>query len=367
MRPTCVTTLVAALACLVAAGPAGAASDPRIAALQSALRVQGHYAGIVDGVAGPETDVALRAFQRKAGLAADGVAGAQTRAALGPLGRPAFGTRDLRRGLVGWDVSALQFLLHRHGVLNGRVDGEFGASTDTAVRRFQGRAGLRADGIVGAATRTALAREVGARASAPARPATASPRAAPGDRRLTHVVRPGETLTSIAGRYSTSVPALARANGLDPARVLPVASRLRVPAPTAGPPAGQSLSVRLLLDRWAAHYGIDPRLLRALAWQESGFQNHVVSSAGAFGVMQVTPATWEFVELVLLRRKVERTVEGNVRVGAAFLAHLLRRFGGNERLALAAYYRGPEAVIRYGLGPETTRYVENVLALRQRM
>jgi N-acetylmuramoyl-L-alanine amidase len=183
----------------------------------------------------------------------------------------------------------------------------------------------------------------------------------------THVVRPGETLTGIASRYATSVAALARANGLDPARVLLVATRLRVPSGGGGPPAGHSLNVQLLLDRWAVHYGIDPRLLRALAWQESGFQNHVVSSAGAFGVMQVTPATWEFVELVLLGRKVERTVEGNVRVGAAFFAHLLRLFGGNERLALGAYYRGPEAVRRHGLGPETTRYVENVLALRRRM
>ena len=52
---------------------------------------------------------------------------------------------------------------------------------------------------------------------------------------------------------------------------------------------------------------------------------------------------------------------------AAFLANLLERFGGDERLALGAYYRGPAAVRKYGLGPETTRYVANVLALRQRM
>ena len=83
--------------------------------------------------------------------------------------------------------------------------------------------------------------------------------------------------------------------------------------------------------------------------------------------MQVTPATWEFVELVLVGRRIERTLEGNVRVGAAFLAHLLRQFGGDERLALGAYYRGPAAVRRHGLGPETRRYVENVLALRRRM
>jgi soluble lytic murein transglycosylase-like protein len=112
---------------------------------------------------------------------------------------------------------------------------------------------------------------------------------------------------------------------------------------------------------------VDERLVRALAWQESGHQNHVVSSAGARGVMQVTPATWEFVETVLIGRRIAATADGNIRVGTAFLAHLLRRFGGDQRLALAAYYRGPEAVRRYGVGPETARYVANVLALKSRL
>jgi soluble lytic murein transglycosylase-like protein len=118
---------------------------------------------------------------------------------------------------------------------------------------------------------------------------------------------------------------------------------------------------------WARHYGVDPRLVRALAWQESGHQNHVVSAAGARGVMQVTPATWDFVETVVVGKRIPHTADGNVRVGTAFLANLLERFGGDERLALGAYYRGPAAVRKYGLGPETTRYVANVLALRQRM
>ncbi|HVM17708.1 MAG TPA: peptidoglycan-binding protein [Gaiellaceae bacterium] len=360
MRRTRLALGVAALATLLpTAPPASAATNVQIAGLQSALRAYGHYRGPVDGIAGPQTRAAVRQFQHGKGLAVDGVAGPQTRAALGTLGQPLFGTRVLRRGAVGWDVSVLQFLLKRHGHLGAEPDGSYGPATTEAVRRFQARRGLAADGVAGPATFAALA--PGA-ALAPPTPAPAAPPALP-----THVVREGETLTAIAERYGTSVDRIARANGLDPARVLLVATRLRVPGPAPGPPAGQPLAVRLLLDRWAAHHGIDPSLLRALAWQESGFQNHVVSSAGAFGVMQVTPATWEFVEVVLLGRRVERTVEGNVRVGAAFLAHLLRLFGGDERLALGAYYRGPEAVRRHGLGPETTRYVENVLALRRRM
>jgi peptidoglycan hydrolase-like protein with peptidoglycan-binding domain len=357
MRQARLVVGVAALVWLLPAAPASAATNVQIAGLQTALRAYGHYAGPADGIAGPQTREAVKQFQLGKGLTVDGIAGPQTRAALGELGRPLFGRRVLAAGAVGWDVSVLQFLLRRHGALGGEPDGRFGPATARAVRRFQERAGLAVDGIAGPATFAAL--DPGAARAPLARPAaTAAP---------THVVRSGETLTAIAQRYATTVSRLAQANGIDPARVLPVAARLRVPAATGGPPAGQSLTVRMLLDRWAAHYRIDPALLRALAWQESGYQNHVVSPAGAFGVMQVTPATWEFVEVVLLGRKVERTVEGNVRVGAAFLAHLLRLFGGNERLALGAYYRGPAAVRRHGLGPETTHYVENVLALRPRM
>jgi soluble lytic murein transglycosylase-like protein len=54
-------------------------------------------------------------------------------------------------------------------------------------------------------------------------------------------------------------------------------------------------------------------------------------------------------------------------VGVAFLGHLLREFRGDVRLALGAYYRGPAAVRRHGLGPETRHFVANVLALRGRV
>jgi soluble lytic murein transglycosylase-like protein len=121
------------------------------------------------------------------------------------------------------------------------------------------------------------------------------------------------------------------------------------------------------LGRWAGHYGVDARLVRAMAWQESGFQHHVVSSAGAQGVMQVMPDTWDFVETVLIGAPVDRTADGNVRVGVAYLRHLLRVFGGDERRAVAAYFQGDASVKARGLLPETERYVENVLALRTRM
>jgi soluble lytic murein transglycosylase-like protein len=83
--------------------------------------------------------------------------------------------------------------------------------------------------------------------------------------------------------------------------------------------------------------------------------------------MQVMPDTWDFVETVLIGAPVARTADGNVRVGVAYLRHLLRMFGGDERRAVGAYFQGPGAVSTRGLLPETRQYVANVLALRTRM
>jgi soluble lytic murein transglycosylase-like protein len=64
---------------------------------------------------------------------------------------------------------------------------------------------------------------------------------------------------------------------------------------------------------------------------------------------------------------VPRTPEGNVTVGVLFLRHLLRQFGGDERLALAAYFQGARAVRERGLFPETRAYVEAIRALKGRV
>jgi hypothetical protein len=82
--------------------------------------------------------------------------------------------------------------------------------------------------------------------------------------------------------------------------------------------------------------------------------------------MQVIPTTWEFVETILLGRTVPKTGEGGVEVGMALLNHLLKRFNGDQRLALAAWYQGEKAVREIGLYEETKVFVANVLALSGR-
>lgn len=131
------------------------AARPQVAALQVALRAQGLYLGPVDGVYGPASARGLRRFQHKAGLEVDGRIGPATRRALGPLGRPSFGRRTLRRGALGWDVSLTQFLLGARGSALA-INGYFGARTERALKRFQRLQGLIVDGIAGPRTLAAL-------------------------------------------------------------------------------------------------------------------------------------------------------------------------------------------------------------------
>ena len=60
------------------------------------------------------------------------------------------------QGQRGWDVAALQFLLHERGFEPGGFDGGFGPNTENAVRRFQGAARIGVDGVAGPATLNAL-------------------------------------------------------------------------------------------------------------------------------------------------------------------------------------------------------------------
>jgi LysM repeat protein len=366
MRVRIVVVFCALAAGLVAAGPALARS-PQAAGLQVALRAQGLYTGPIDAIVGPHTIAAVRTFQRTHDLPVTGVADTRTRTELGPLGRHLFGTRQLVRGSFGWDVAVLQFLLIRHGV-NVPVNGYLDGPTLRGLRRFQRLSRLSADGVGGPRTFAAL------RGShAMVKMVQTAVRTAP--RTRVYVVKPGDSLTSIARSAGTSLTRLARLNHVDPARVLLIGKHLRVPArivaaaaPVVATPAvTNATSVRASLDRWAAYYGIDPSLAHALAWMESGYNNTVVSSVGAQGVMQLLPTTWDYVETVLVGHAIPHDADGNVHAGLAYLHHLLSVFNGNERLALAAWYQGERSVRQQGPLNVTVTFVTNVLALKQRM
>jgi peptidoglycan hydrolase-like protein with peptidoglycan-binding domain len=144
--------LLALVGLLALATEARAGRTANVAALQVGLQARGLYGGTIDGVMGPRTRRAVRALQRRAGIAVDGILGPQTRRALGRYARHRLGERMLGNGSRGWDVAALQFKLAWHGFPSGTFDGAFGSHTDSALRRFQRWARLGVDGVAGPAT-----------------------------------------------------------------------------------------------------------------------------------------------------------------------------------------------------------------------
>lgn len=192
----------------------------------------------------------------------------------------------------------------------------------------------------------------------------------PGQDDAVHEVQMGETLSELAARYRTSAQAIARASRLpDPNRVR-VGQRLVIPNAGSGVPAAGAASrteIGALLERHAVSYGWNPAFVKALAWQESGWNPHVVSYTGAVGVMQVLPSTGRFVSDKLVGRSLELTEPGdNVEAGVAFLDYLWDLTGGDPRMTLAGYYQGLQSVRDHGMAPDTKRYVNNVLTLRER-
>jgi peptidoglycan lytic transglycosylase len=123
----------------------------------------------------------------------------------------------------------------------------------------------------------------------------------------------------------------------------------------------------------AANYHLDPTLLAAVIEEESKFDANARSSAGAVGLMQLTPQTAEGIAQYTGGSKFVLSdltnPEINIRYGAWYLRHLLDRYK-DERTALAAYNAGQENVDRWLAAgeaiqfPETRAYVDRVERLK---
>lgn len=115
-----------------------------------------------------------------------------------------------------------------------------------------------------------------------------------------------------------------------------------------------------LIKTAAEKYGLDPRLLSAVAEVESGFNQAAVSPVGAIGVMQLMPST--AAALGVNPYDAAQNIDG----GAHYLRQQLDSFGGDVRKALAAYNAGPQAVRDHnGIPPyaETEMYVATIMDL----
>lgn len=200
-----------------------------------------------------------------------------------------------------------------------------------------------------------------------------------------YTVQPGDTLSGIAGSSSITISQLAWMNGLDASGPLLAGTVLKLPTGAAlasqapatpaqpqvvpeaapNPVPGQVTSADI--GGVAATHGVPGSLASAVAWQESGFNNGLVSSANARGVMQILPGTWSWVQENLADQPLDpNSALGNVHAGVLYLRQLLADSGGDETRAVASYYQGSSSVEKIGLLPETERYVQNVMALRSR-
>ncbi len=134
--------------------------------------------------------------------------------------------------------------------------------------------------------------------------------------------------------------------------------------PTMATVVAQRDAVRRVIVEEADRYDVPPSFALAVAWQESGWQQKVVSSAGAVGVMQLLPATGEWVGDAMLRGAVDiHDLRGNVRAGVRLLRHYLDRYDGNRDMVLAAYYQGQTAADRHGVYRVSRPYIASIKLL----
>ena len=213
-----------------------------------------------------------------------------------------------------------------------------------------------------------------------------------------HTVTQGESLSSVAAADGLSVEELAAANGLDPNGLLlsgttlnltgsgsttttfvsttvssgssaatsqPVGAAAQGSAAAPPYPTPERVSAGEVGSIAAAN-GVSPSLAQAIGWQESGFNNDLVSSAGARGVMQILPGTWDWIQRSLTAGMplAPASAADNVRGGVLLLHSLLAATGGDPAMAAAGYYQGLPSVRQNGLYSDTQQYVNTVMALR---
>ncbi len=308
---------------------------------------------------------------------------------------PARSRRGLRAGALVLATAAVVTAAapggatgHLVKIVRGDTLSHLALRHQTSVAELKRLNALRSDLIV----EGALLRLPGTKATSGPRPAAAATRVVS----KVHVVRPGDNLTVLARRWQTTVAALVTRNHLRRTTIV-IGQRLSYPAtvraasvvaaatPTVGGSVGGSVAasaahhravlrarslpskaaVRVLIRRTAQRYGVPAHLALALAYQESGFQQRVVSPVDAIGVMQVLPSTGRSLGRLHGRTFDLLKTSDNVEAGVVLLRDLLRATGSTDK-ALAGYYQGLGSIRAKGLLPQTHQYIKNVHLLQAR-
>ncbi len=134
-----------------------------------------------------------------------------------------------------------------------------------------------------------------------------------------------------------------------------VMARLQPDCPALAPE-----EVDALVSTAAQQQSVEPKLIRAVMKQESGFRPCAISVAGAQGLMQLMPDTADQLHVSDAFDPAQ-----NVNGGAAYLKQLLTKYKGDLKLTLGAYNAGPKRTDDAGAVPnlpETQNYVSSILA-----
>jgi LysM repeat protein len=183
----------------------------------------------------------------------------------------------------------------------------------------------------------------------------------------------GDSLSRIGAKLGVSWREVARLNSLSSPYRIRIGQTLKVPGAASNYPELPSrilndpvrLAILPSLEKWSIHYGVPTDLMMGVAWQESGWRNDQISSAGAFGIGQIMPATGEWIANSIIGDPSLSRIEpeDNIRMSAAYLGWLLREME-NEDDAIAAYYQGQGSVRANGWYSSTHSYVASVTAHR---
>jgi len=247
---------------------------------------------------------------------------------------------------------AIAFALQDHTVQPGETLSGIAAQYGVPVDQLAAENGITDPNLIFVGQQITIGSAVAAAAPAPLAAAS-------------YTVTDGDTLSAIAAQYGVTVDVLVQANNLTDPNTVFAGELLAIPQQSAPAPGSLHPEVEPILRAAEVEFGLPRGLLRALAWQESGWQQGIVSSAGAVGVTQILPdtATWAIAVLGMDAHNWQNSVRDNARLGAAVLAFYLHRTGGNELMALAAYYQGWRSVQTSGVFHETKLYADNIIAM----
>lgn len=164
------------------------------------------------------------------------------------------------------------------------------------------------------------------------------------------------SLANVLGSTAAYTPASVQATATNS-----VATQATTPSTTdsvASTSTGPTTQYDAIIQKASLTYGIPEKMIKAVIKQESNFNTNATSSVGAAGLMQLMPATAQYLGVTNTR-----DAEQNIMAGTKYLKQMYDKFGSYE-LMLAGYNAGPGNVSKYGGIPpfnETQNYVSKIM------